>query len=110
MTTVKETDVVIAKFDYKATDSQELDIQKGEKLTLMDDTQHWWKVMNSFGHVGYVPSNYVKRSKQVRGIGTYFLRLYLFHNQFLHLKKLQYLLAGERCCLSFFLHLLLMPR
>ncbi|KAH9286687.1 Cytoplasmic protein NCK2 [Echinococcus granulosus] len=64
MTTVKETDVVIAKFDYKATDSQELDIQKGEKLTLMDDTQHWWKVMNSFGQVGYVPSNYVKRSKQ----------------------------------------------
>ncbi|VDM17219.1 unnamed protein product [Hydatigera taeniaeformis] len=64
MTTVKETDVVIAKFDYKATDTQELDIQKGEKLTLMDDTQHWWKVMNSFGQVGYVPSNYVKRSKQ----------------------------------------------
>ncbi|KAL5961866.1 Cytoplasmic protein NCK2 [Taenia solium] len=58
MATVKETDVVIAKFDYKATDSQELDIQKGEKLTLMDDTQHWWKVMNSFGQVGYVPSNY----------------------------------------------------
>ncbi|VDO08326.1 unnamed protein product [Rodentolepis nana] len=63
MGTVKETDIVIAKFDYKATDSQELDIQKGEKLTLMDDTQHWWKVMNSFGNVGYVPSNYVKRSK-----------------------------------------------
>lgn len=64
MGTVKEADIVIAKFDYKATDSQELDIQKGEKLTLMDDTQHWWKVMNSFGNVGYVPSNYVKRSKQ----------------------------------------------
>ena len=65
MSAVKETDVVIAKFDYRATDSQELDIQKGEKLTLMDDTQHWWKVMNSQGQVGYVPSNYVKRSKQV---------------------------------------------
>ncbi|VDD82998.1 unnamed protein product [Mesocestoides corti] len=65
MSTVKETDIVVAKFDYKATDNQELDIHKGEKLTLMDDTQHWWKVMNSFGQVGYVPSNYVKRSKQV---------------------------------------------
>uniref|UniRef100_A0A5K3FDL4 SH3 domain-containing protein n=1 Tax=Mesocestoides corti TaxID=53468 RepID=A0A5K3FDL4_MESCO len=64
MSTVKETDIVVAKFDYKATDNQELDIHKGEKLTLMDDTQHWWKVMNSFGQVGYVPSNYVKRSKQ----------------------------------------------
>lgn len=65
MATVKEADMVIAKFDYKATDKQELNIQKGEKLTLMDDTQHWWKVMNAYGDVGYVPSNYVKRSKQV---------------------------------------------
>ncbi|VDM03839.1 unnamed protein product [Schistocephalus solidus] len=62
--TTREPDIVIAKFDYKAADSQELDIQKNEKLTLMDDSQHWWKVMNSQGQVGYVPSNYVKRSKQ----------------------------------------------
>nr|VZI22881.1 unnamed protein product [Spirometra erinaceieuropaei] len=62
--TTREPDIVVAKFDYKAADSQELDIQKNEKLTLMDDSQHWWKVMNSQGQVGYVPSNYVKRSKQ----------------------------------------------
>ncbi|KAF7260523.1 hypothetical protein EG68_02120 [Paragonimus skrjabini miyazakii] len=60
----KNTDFVIAKFDYKATDSHELDIQKGERLTLLDDTQHWWRVMNAHGLTGYVPSNYVKRSKQ----------------------------------------------
>lgn len=64
MATSKELEIVISKFDYKATDGQELNIQKGEKLTLIDDTQHWWKVMNSEGKVGYVPSNYVKRSKQ----------------------------------------------
>ena len=61
----KNTDFVIVKFDYEASDSHELGIQKGEKLTLIDDSQHWWKVMNSFGKTGYVPSNYVKRSKQV---------------------------------------------
>ncbi|CAH8505027.1 unnamed protein product [Schistosoma intercalatum] len=60
----KNTDFVIVKFDYEASDSHELGIQKGEKLTLIDDSQHWWKVMNSFGKTGYVPSNYVKRSKQ----------------------------------------------
>ncbi|CAH8491789.1 unnamed protein product [Heterobilharzia americana] len=60
----KNTDFVIAKFNYKASDGHELDIQKGERLTLIDDSQHWWKVMNSFGNTGYVPSNYVKRSKQ----------------------------------------------
>ncbi|KAH8860685.1 Cytoplasmic protein NCK2 [Schistosoma japonicum] len=60
----KNTDFVVAKFDYKASDGHELGIQKGERLTLIDDSQHWWKVMNSFGNTGYVPSNYVKRSKQ----------------------------------------------
>ncbi|CAH8478240.1 unnamed protein product [Schistosoma turkestanicum] len=60
----KNTDFVVAKFDYKASDGHELGIQKGERLTLIDDSQHWWKVMNAFGNTGYVPSNYVKRSKQ----------------------------------------------
>lgn len=60
----KNTDFVIAKFDYKASDSHELGIQKGERLTLIDDSSHWWKVMNALGNTGYVPSNYVKRSKQ----------------------------------------------
>ncbi|VDP71701.1 unnamed protein product [Echinostoma caproni] len=62
--TAKSTDLVIVKFDYKPTDIHELGIQKGERLTLLDDTQHWWRVMNAQGATGYVPSNYVKRSKQ----------------------------------------------
>lgn len=60
----KSTDFVIAKFSYNASDNHELGIQKGERLTLMDDSQHWWVVMNSLGQTGYVPSNFVKRSKQ----------------------------------------------
>ncbi|TGZ74462.1 hypothetical protein CRM22_000932 [Opisthorchis felineus] len=62
--TTKPAELVIAKFDYKAADSHELGIQKGERLTVLDDTQKWWRVMNAQGATGYVPSNYVKRSKQ----------------------------------------------
>lgn len=55
--------VVIAKYDYKAENAQELDIKKNERLVLLDDTREWWKVQNSRNKSGFVPSNYVKRSK-----------------------------------------------
>ena len=35
---------MIAKYDYKAKDSLELDISKQERLILLDDTKHWWMV------------------------------------------------------------------
>ncbi|XP_022242204.1 cytoplasmic protein NCK1-like isoform X1 [Limulus polyphemus] len=54
---------VIAKYDYAAQGSQELDIRKGERLLLLDDSKHWWKVCNSKNQFGFVPSNYVKREK-----------------------------------------------
>lgn len=54
---------VIAKFDYKAQGSQELDISKNERLVLLDDSKSWWKVLNSKNQSGFVPSNYVKREK-----------------------------------------------
>lgn len=54
---------VIAKFDYKAQGSQELDIKKNERLVLLDDSKSWWKVLNSKNQSGFVPSNYVKREK-----------------------------------------------
>ncbi|CAG0900115.1 unnamed protein product, partial [Cyprideis torosa] len=55
--------VIVAKYDYKAQSPQELDIKKNEKLTLLDDTKQWWKVENSRGRCGYVPSNYVRKEK-----------------------------------------------
>lgn len=54
---------VIAKYDYTAQGSQELDLKKNEKLTLLDDTKNWWKVLNSKNQAGFVPSNYVKKEK-----------------------------------------------
>ncbi len=54
---------VIAKYDYMAQDSQELDIKKNEKLLLLDDSKHWWKVQNGRSQSGFVPSNFVKKAK-----------------------------------------------
>ncbi|XP_057375287.1 cytoplasmic protein NCK2-like [Daphnia carinata] len=54
---------VIAKYDYVAQGSQELSLRKNDKLLLLDDSKHWWKVQNSQHQWGYVPSNYVKKEK-----------------------------------------------
>lgn len=52
-----------ALYDYKATDSEELSIKKDERLVVLDDSKGWWKVENSRHEKGYVPSNYVKKTK-----------------------------------------------
>uniref|UniRef100_A0A6G1SIF7 Cytoplasmic protein NCK2 n=1 Tax=Aceria tosichella TaxID=561515 RepID=A0A6G1SIF7_9ACAR len=55
---------VIAKYDYDSQGPQELSIRKGDRLMLLDDSRHWWRVLNSDSLTGFVPSNYVKREKQ----------------------------------------------
>ena len=32
----------------------------GESLTVLDDSENWWKLQNSKGQEGFVPSNYLK--------------------------------------------------
>lgn len=54
---------VTAKYDYTAQGSHELDLRKNERLLLLDDSKHWWRVMNNRNQAGYVPSNYVKKEK-----------------------------------------------
>ncbi|XP_046402674.1 cytoplasmic protein NCK1 isoform X1 [Ischnura elegans] len=54
---------VVAKYDYGAQGGQELDLRKNERYLLLDDSKHWWRVQNSRGRAGYVPSNYVKKEK-----------------------------------------------
>lgn len=50
----------LAKFNYVATDGEELTINKGEVLQVVDDKGPWWKVCNQHNKVGLVPSNYVE--------------------------------------------------
>ena len=75
---------VQAKYDYTAAEgnlkwlrgryfiyfcvgaAQELSMVRGEVLTLMDDSKSWWKVKNKIGKTGYVPSNYIMRTKSTK--------------------------------------------
>lgn len=54
---------VLAKYNYDAQDENELQIRKNEKLVLLDDSKQWWKVKNTQGQSGFVPSNFVKKCK-----------------------------------------------
>lgn len=47
--------VLVAKFDYKAKETHELDLKKNERLLLLDNTKNWWfvKRMDS-EQTGYV--------------------------------------------------------
>eukprot|EP00055_Hartaetosiga_balthica_P004357 m.11274 g.11274 ORF g.11274 m.11274 type:complete len:636 (+) comp3811_c0_seq1:102-2009(+) len=53
---------VTALFQYHATNPDDLSLQQGEKLEVLDiDEEHWWKARNSAGVVGMIPSNYVAK-------------------------------------------------
>jgi len=58
-----EPQYVVAKYDYIAQGNQELDMKRNERLLLIDDSKHWWRVQNPRGQTGYIPSNYVRREK-----------------------------------------------
>lgn len=58
-----ESQYVVAKYDYVAQGNQELDMRRHERLLLLDDSKHWWRVQNSRMQTGYIPSNYVRREK-----------------------------------------------
>jgi len=59
----EESQFVFAKYDYTAQGNQELDMRRNERLLLIDDSKHWWRVQNSRNQTGYVPSNYVRKEK-----------------------------------------------
>ena len=50
-------------FDVLRRHSQELSIKKSEKCVLIDGSKKWWRVQNARGVTGYVPSNFMKKSK-----------------------------------------------
>lgn len=63
---MSEEPIAVALYDYNAQGNQELSIKKNEKLTIIDDSQTWWKVRNEQSQSGYVPSNYVGRKDSIR--------------------------------------------
>lgn len=67
---MEEQAIAVAKYDYQAEGQGELSIRKNEKLTVLDDSQLWWKVQNEKSVSGYVPSNYLTRKDSVKGKKT----------------------------------------
>merc|ERR1719500_1969154 len=59
----EDAQFVFAKYDYTAQGNQELDMRRNERLLLIDDSKHWWRVQNTRMQTGYVPSNYVRKEK-----------------------------------------------
>ncbi|XP_035431282.1 tyrosine-protein kinase Btk29A isoform X5 [Spodoptera frugiperda] len=67
----QRTKVVVALYPFRAIESGDLSLEKGAEYEVIDDSQdHWWKVKDENGAVGYIPSNYVKE-KETIGLQKY---------------------------------------
>ncbi|KAM3968137.1 tyrosine-protein kinase Btk29A isoform 1-T1 [Aphomia sociella] len=65
------TKVVVALYPFKAIENGDLSLEKGAEYEVIDDSQeHWWKVKDENGSIGYIPSNYVKE-KETIGLQKY---------------------------------------
>lgn len=63
--------IVVALYPFKAIESGDLSLEKNAEYEVIDDSQeHWWKVKNQHGLIGYIPSNYVK-AKELLGLEKY---------------------------------------
>ncbi|GLG99837.1 Serine/threonine-protein kinase GE16371 [Gryllus bimaculatus] len=63
--------VVVALYHFKAIEGGDLSLEKGAEYEVLDDSQeHWWRVKDEHGAVGYIPSNYVKE-KELLGLQKY---------------------------------------
>lgn len=49
-----------AKFAWTATTDDQLTCAEGEIMTILDNSRRWWKMRNSRGDEGDVPSNYME--------------------------------------------------
>ncbi|KAJ2950595.1 hypothetical protein O0L34_g8846 [Tuta absoluta] len=67
----KRVKIVVALYPFKAIESGDLVLEKGAEYEVIDDSQeHWWKVKDENGSIGYIPSNYVKE-KETIGLQKY---------------------------------------
>lgn len=65
------TKVVVALYPFRAIEGGDLSLVKGKEYEVLDDSQeHWWKVKDENGSIGYIPSNYVKE-KELLGLQKY---------------------------------------
>ncbi|KAM9481696.1 epidermal growth factor receptor kinase substrate 8-like protein 2 isoform 1-T1 [Clarias gariepinus] len=73
-----EPKCVMIRYDFVARNSNELTVQKGEVLKVLDGEKQWWLVRNRNGHTGYVPCNVLEELKTEE---TPYNRAVFFNNQ-----------------------------
>ncbi|KAG4080691.1 hypothetical protein HA402_013221 [Bradysia odoriphaga] len=67
----KDVKIVVALYPFKAIEGGDLSLEKNAEYEVIDDSQeHWWKVKDQHGTIGYIPSNYVK-AKEFLGLDRY---------------------------------------
>ena len=55
-----ENEAVVVVFDFRAADENDLDVRRGEVVTVLNrDDADWWWVLRSDGKEGFIPSSYV---------------------------------------------------
>jgi len=53
-------EVYVGKYDYTATDSDQLSFKKGDLITVLSKEEEWWSAqLQSTGERGKIPSNFV---------------------------------------------------
>lgn len=63
--------IVVALYQFNAIEGGDLSLEKNAEYEVIDDSQeHWWKVKDIQGTIGYIPSNYVK-AKELLGLDKY---------------------------------------
>lgn len=69
--------ICIALYDYESRTDEDLQIQKGEHLEIIDDSRgEWWIAESKLtGKQGYIPSNYVARLRSIEAEQWYFGKL-----------------------------------
>ncbi|XP_076823262.1 tyrosine-protein kinase TXK-like isoform X1 [Clavelina lepadiformis] len=57
----EQKSVVIALYDFKPMEAEDIALKNGERYTLLESHKpHWWKVRDKYNKEGYVPANYLK--------------------------------------------------
>uniref|UniRef100_A0A8C3XK20 Tyrosine-protein kinase n=1 Tax=Chelydra serpentina TaxID=8475 RepID=A0A8C3XK20_CHESE len=82
--------LVMAIYDYRAQNPQELTLQRGEEYYVIDNSEdHWWMIQDKNGHEGYVPSSYLVEKSPDN------LQIYEWYNKNISRNKAEALLKDE---------------
>lgn len=57
----QEGEFVVALYDFESTGPDELSVQEGERLCIIEkEGEEWWKCRNAHGNEGVVPASYLE--------------------------------------------------